>query len=81
MSWNLSGIYITTRLMTLVILVYGAWLSFTGELSYGELVAFILYLNALFKPIDKISALLELYPKGMAGFKRFVELMDEEPDN
>ncbi|RIW29050.1 ABC transporter ATP-binding protein [Bacillus salacetis] len=80
MSWNLSGIYITTRLMTLAILVYGAWLSFTGELSYGELVAFILYLNALFKPIDKISALLELYPKGMAGFKRFSELMEMEPD-
>ncbi|MEH7080961.1 ATP-binding cassette domain-containing protein, partial [Bacillus velezensis] len=44
------------------------------------LVAFILYLNILFKPIDKISALLELYPKGMAGFKRFTELMDSEPD-
>jgi ATP-binding cassette, subfamily B, bacterial len=80
MSWNLSGIYVTTRLMTLAILVYGAWLSFTNELSYGELVAFILYLNALFKPIDKISALLELYPKGMAGFKRFSELMEMEPD-
>ncbi|MFN7249942.1 MAG: ABC transporter ATP-binding protein [Anaerobacillus sp.] len=80
MSWNLSGIYITTRMMTLVILVYGAWLSFSGELSYGELVAFILYVNVLFKPIDKISALLELYPKGMAGFKRFTELMDQEPE-
>lgn len=80
MSWNLSGIYITTRLMTLVILVYGAWLSFSGLLTYGELVAFILYVNVLFKPIDKISALLELYPKGMAGFKRFTELMDQQPD-
>ncbi len=80
MSVNLSGIYITTRLMTLVILVYGAWLSFSGALTYGELVAFILYINVLFKPIDKISALLELYPKGMAGFKRFTELMDMEPD-
>jgi ATP-binding cassette, subfamily B, bacterial len=80
MSWNLMGIYITTRLMTLSILVYGAWLSFSGNLSYGELVAFILYLNILFKPIEKISALLELYPKGMAGFKRFTELIDMEPD-
>ncbi|MGM0846548.1 MAG: ABC transporter ATP-binding protein [Bacillota bacterium] len=80
MSWNLSGIYITTRVMTLVILVFGAWLSFSNRLSYGELVAFILYLNVLFKPIDKISALLELYPKGMAGFRRFAELMDEQPD-
>ena len=76
MSVNLLGIYVSTRLMTLVILVFGAWLSFTKILSYGELVAFILYLNILFKPIDKISALLELYPKGMAGFKRFTELID-----
>jgi ATP-binding cassette, subfamily B, bacterial len=80
MSTNLSGIYVTTRLMTVTILVYGAWLSFSGSLSYGELVAFILYLNILFKPIEKISALLELYPKGMAGFKRFIELIDTEPD-
>ncbi|PFH86955.1 ABC transporter ATP-binding protein [Bacillus sp. AFS088145] len=80
MSVNLLGIYVSTRLMTLVILVFGAWLSFTKILTYGELVAFILYLNILFKPIDKISALLELYPKGMAGFKRFTELIDNEPD-
>ncbi len=80
MSMNLLGIYVSTRLMTLVILVFGAWLSFTKILTYGELVAFILYLNILFKPIDKISALLELYPKGMAGFKRFTELIDNEPD-
>ncbi|PGS51703.1 ABC transporter ATP-binding protein [Bacillus sp. AFS041924] len=80
MSVNLLGIYVSTRLMTLIILVFGAWLSFTKILSYGELVAFILYLNVLFKPIDKISALLELYPKGMAGFKRFTELIDNEPD-
>ncbi|PGL72205.1 ABC transporter ATP-binding protein [Bacillus sp. AFS055030] len=80
MSMNLLGIYVSTRLMTLVILVFGAWLSYTKILSYGELVAFILYLNILFKPIDKISALLELYPKGMAGFKRFTELIDNEPD-
>ena len=80
MSWNMSSIYVATRLMTIIILVYGAWLSYSGKLSYGDLVAFILYLNILFRPIEKISALLELYPKGMAGFKRFVELMDTEPD-
>jgi ATP-binding cassette, subfamily B, bacterial len=80
MSFSLSGIFMMTRLMILVVLVYGAWLSFTGQMSYGELVGFILYVNVLFKPIDKISALMELYPKGMAGFKRFTELIDNEPD-
>lgn len=80
MSFSSSGIYMLTRLIVLVVLVYGAWLSFQGSLSYGELVGFVLYVNVLFKPIDKISAILELYPKGMAGFKRFTELMDQEPD-
>ncbi|MEH7444123.1 ABC transporter ATP-binding protein [Bacillus sp. JJ1122] len=80
MSFSASSIYMLTRLMVLVVLVYGAWLSFRGTLSYGELVGFVLYVNVLFKPIDKISAILELYPKGMAGFKRFTELMDQDPD-
>lgn len=80
MSFSLSGIYMMTRLITIIVLVYGAWLSFTGKLSYGELVGFVLYVNILFKPIDKISAIMELYPKGMAGFQRFIELIDSEPE-
>ncbi|RSD26811.1 ABC transporter ATP-binding protein [Mesobacillus subterraneus] len=80
MSISSSSIYMLTRLIVLVVLVYGAYLSFQGSLSYGELVGFVLYVNVLFKPIDKISAILELYPKGMAGFKRFTELMDQNPD-
>ena len=80
MSTSLAGIYITMRLMTLLVLVYGAYLTYEGQLSYGQLVGFILYMNLLIKPIEKITALLEMYPKGMAGFKRFTQLLDEEPD-
>lgn len=80
MSYSSSGMYMMTRFVVLIVLVYGAWLSFNGSLSYGELVGFVLYVNVLFKPIDKISALLELYPKGMAGFKRFTQLIDQDPD-
>ncbi|MDN4494631.1 ABC transporter ATP-binding protein [Ureibacillus aquaedulcis] len=80
MAGTHSGIYMMTRLLTLVVLVFGAWLSFNGKLTYGELVSFVLYTNVLIKPIDKISALLELYPKGMAGFKRFQEMLNEQPE-
>src|SRR5699024_5205178 len=80
MAFVTSNIYMLMRFMTLVVLVYGAWLGFNGKLSYGELVAFVLYVNVLLKPIEKISPLLELYPKGMAGFKRFTELLDQAPD-
>ncbi|RFU65313.1 ABC transporter ATP-binding protein [Peribacillus glennii] len=80
MAFSSSGIYMMTRVMTLAVLVFGAWLSFNNRLSYGELVGFVLYVNILFKPVEKIAAILELYPKGMAGFKRFTELIDVEPD-
>ncbi|MCE4047545.1 MULTISPECIES: ABC transporter ATP-binding protein [Bacillaceae] len=80
MSLTSSSVYMLMRFFTLVVLVYGAWLTFNGQLTNGELVAFILYVNILQKPIDKISALLELYPKGMAGFRRFLDLLDSEPE-
>lgn len=72
MAGTHSSIYMMTRLLTLVVLVVGAWLSFNGKLSYGELVSFVLYTNVLIKPIDKISALLELYPKGMVALSASV---------
>lgn len=75
-----SNIYLLMRLMTLLVLVFGAWLTFNNLLTYGELVSFILLTNVLTTPINKITALLELYPKGMAGFKRFTEMLDVDPD-
>ncbi|RIJ64502.1 ABC transporter ATP-binding protein [Rummeliibacillus sp. POC4] len=75
-----ASIYFLTRLLTLIVLIVGAWYSFKGTLTYGELVSFVLFTNVLIKPIDKISALLEMYPKGMAGFKRFRDMLNEEPD-
>lgn len=79
MAGTHSSIYLLTRLLTLLVLVVGAWLSYQGDLKPGEFVSFVLFTNVLIKPIDKISALLELYPKGMAGFKRFCDLLDQEP--
>ena len=75
-----SSIYFLTRLLTLIVLIVGAWFSIKGTLSYGQLVSFVLFTNVLIKPIDKITALLEMYPKGMAGFKRFQEMLHEKPD-
>lgn len=79
MSITSSSVYMLMRFFTLVVLVFGAWLTFNEQMKIGELVSFILFVNILQKPIDKISAILELYPKGMAGFKRFLELLDSEP--
>lgn len=80
MAWTHSSMYMMTRLVTLIVLVVGAWFTLNDKLTYGELVSFVLFVNVLIKPVDKISALLELYPKGMAGFRRFRELIEQEPE-
>ncbi|MBO9599751.1 MAG: ABC transporter ATP-binding protein, partial [Cohnella sp.] len=79
-SYTSASIYMLTRLIQIIVLVFGAWYTYQQRLTPGELVGFLLYVNIFMKPIEKINALLELYPKGMAGFRRYCELMDTEPD-
>src|SRR5699024_9524702 len=40
----------------------------------------LLLTNVFFRPIEKINSIIESYPQGFAGFKRYVELLDTEPD-
>lgn len=80
MAGTHSSIFMMTRFVTLVVLVVGAYYTLNESMSYGDFVAFVLFVNVLIKPVDKITALLELYPKGMAGFKRFMELIEQDPE-
>ena len=57
-----------------------AWFVVHGALSSGDFVGFLLLVGVMFRPVDKISAVLEVYPKGLAGFRRYCELIDTAPD-
>jgi ATP-binding cassette, subfamily B, bacterial len=80
MSWSLSTSYLLMRLVTLFILLCGAWYVFHEDLTTGQFFGFLLLANVLFRPIEKINAVIELYPKGLAGFKRYCELIDTAPE-
>ncbi|WP_419886296.1 ABC transporter ATP-binding protein [Paenibacillus sp. B-A-8] len=80
MAKSLSVSYMMTRLITILVMISGAWFFINGELQIGEFVAFILLSNVFFRPIEKINAVIESYPKGIAGFKRYLEIIDTEPD-
>jgi len=77
---NSSISYMMMRFVTLFVMVCGTWFVIQGELTYGEFAGFLLLTNVFFRPIEKINAIVESYPQGFAGFKRFVELMDTAPD-
>ncbi len=80
MTASIALSYFSTRFVQLVVMVAGTWFVIAGELSYGGFVSFLLLVNVFFRPIDKITSVLESYPKGIAGFRRFTTLIDTEPD-
>ncbi|EPH4540849.1 ABC transporter ATP-binding protein [Listeria monocytogenes] len=80
MGLSFSFNYFLMRLISLFALLFGAYFTINGEISYGEFVGFILLTNVFIRPIEKINNVIESYPKGFAGFKRFLEVMDTEPE-
>ena len=80
MTASITITYLSTRLVQLMVMLAGSWLVVQGEMSYGGFVSFLLLVEVFLRPIDKITGVLESYPKGIAGFRRFTRLIDTEPD-
>lgn len=71
--------YFIIRLMNLFALLFGAYYTLQGELTSGQFVSFILLSNVFVRPIEKVNIMIESYPKGIAGFKRFNEELKRKP--
>ncbi|HRP46528.1 MAG TPA: ABC transporter ATP-binding protein [Trueperaceae bacterium] len=72
--------YLSMRFTQLIVMVAGSYFVVSGNLSNGGFVAFILLVGVFFRPLEKINSVIETYPKGIAGFKRYTELIDTRPD-
>lgn len=80
MSKSFTLSYMTMRLVQLFVMIGGSYFVLHREISHGEFVEFLMLITVFFRPVEKINAVLETYPKGIAGFKRYTELLDTEPD-
>ncbi|ORE91294.1 ABC transporter ATP-binding protein [Aurantimonas sp. 22II-16-19i] len=80
MSWSQSLNYFSMRLTQVIVMVAGTWFVIDGDLSNGGFVGFLLLVGVFFRPVEKIAAVIETYPKGIAGFRRYVEFLDTEPE-
>lgn len=80
MAASMSLNYLSMRFTQLIVMVCGTYYVINDDITNGQFVAFLLLVNVFFRPIEKLNAVLEIYPKGLAGFRRYVELIDEIPD-
>jgi ATP-binding cassette subfamily B protein len=72
--------YLSMRLTQVVVMVAGSWFVLQGTLTAGGFIGFLLLVGVFFRPVEKINSVIETYPKGIAGFRRYTELMDTAPD-
>jgi ATP-binding cassette subfamily B protein len=80
MAASISLSYFGMRLTQMAVMIAGSYFVLTGGLSAGGFVGFLLLVNVFFRPIEKINSVIETYPKGIAGFRRYTEFLDTRPD-
>ena len=72
--------YMGLRLVQVVVMVVGAWFVLQGSLTTGGFVGFLVLVGVFYRPLEKIAAVIETYPRGIAGFRRYQELLATEPE-
>jgi ABC-type multidrug transport system fused ATPase/permease subunit len=63
-----------------IVLGYGGYLAFEGEVTIGTLLAFMLYLSNFFDPIQQLSQLYNTFLSAVAALDKIMDVLDEEPE-
>lgn len=75
-----SGMGAFTTLITISVLLAGAFFLTRGEMPVEDLVTALLYINNLTDPVKKLITFTEQFQNGYSGYSRFLEIMAVAPD-
>ena len=76
----MSGNAFFQGMMYLVTLVFGGFLIAHGRMEPSDLAMYALYIGIFISPIQILVELTEMMQKGLSGFRRFLEVVETEPD-
>lgn len=80
MGGFMSGNAFFQGMMYLVTLVFGGFLIAHGRMEASDLAMYALYIGIFISPIQILVELTEMMQKGLSGFRRFLEVVETEPD-
>ena len=69
-----------TDVFNVFILIAGGLFLYAGRISFGDYSTFIVSVNLFINPVNTLIGFMEQFQNGVSGFKRFVEIMEEEPE-
>jgi len=75
-----AGMISFTQLLVIAVIVFGGITILNASLDLPDLITFLLYVGILIEPIQRFSNFTRLYQEGIAGFERFMEVLEVEPD-
>ena len=67
-------------MMYLMTLVFGGWLIAHGQMESADLAMYALYIGIFISPIQILVELTEMMQKGLSGFRRFLDVVETEPE-
>ena len=76
----MSGNLFFQGMMYLVTLVFGGWLIAHGKMEAADLAMYALYIGIFISPIQILVELTEMMQKGLSGFRRFLEVVETDPE-
>ena len=76
----MGGMEFFTNVLKVIVLLVGGYMIMKGNLSMVSLLTFTLYVSSFVSPVRKLAMFTETYTVGMAGFSRFVDIMETEPE-
>ena len=76
----MSGNLFFQGMMYLTTLVFGGWLIAHGKMEAADLAMYALYIGIFISPIQILVELTEMMQKGLSGFRRFLDVIETEPD-
>ena len=75
-----SGLSFFTSMINVVVIVGGGLLIAGNGLQVSDLLTFLLYVNNIIEPVNKLINFTEQFQNGVTGFSRFMDILEIEPD-
>ena len=75
-----SSTSFVTDVFNVFILIAGGLFLYAGRISFGDYSTFIVSVNLFINPVNTLISFMEQFQNGVSGFRRFLEIMDEEPE-
>ena len=75
-----SSTAFVTEIFNVFILIAGGLFLYSGRISFGDYSTFIVSVNLFISPVNTLIGFMEQFQNGVSGFKRFAEIMEEEPE-